>query len=290
MTLGRTSDPRVEITTIRSTAAGIAKAVAVSGQVAVWRMRGRPSATGLRILAYHRISEDRDELAVSPSRFVEQMRIIASSGLRVVDLSQLTRVPAIADENVVALTFDDGYHDFLDHALPELRKRRWPATVFVVPAVASGAIRFRWYGSGRHPRVLGWDEMRSIEREGLVRFEPHSLTHKILPTLSEQEAWHEISGSKAAVEAALDRATSLFCYPGGYYSEREMELVARAGFAAGIGTEHGRNTAPLDWYGLRRIPADRYDVAAVFRARLRGGTDAPPFGRRKRTAVTQPRW
>jgi peptidoglycan/xylan/chitin deacetylase (PgdA/CDA1 family) len=276
------SAPPTEITAIRSTAVGLAKAAAVAGQIAVWRLRGRPSEPGLRILAYHRISRDRDELAVHPSRFVEQMEIIASSGLRVIDLTELRQDSTIENENTLALTFDDGYHDFLDYALPELHKRRWPATVFVVAGVADGTVRFRWYGSDRHPDLLNWDEMRAIEKEGLVRFEPHSLTHKILPTLSEDEAWREIAGSKSAVEAALGRETSLFCYPGGYYTEREMHLVARAGFTAGVGTEYGPNRTPLNWYGLRRIPADRYDVGAVFRARLHGGTDRPPLGRPER--------
>ena len=206
--------------------------------------------------------------------------MIANSGLPVIDLAAFAS-GEVTSANSVALTFDDGYADFLDGALPELRKRGWPATVFVVPEAIEGRIRFPWYRR-QQPRLISWSEMRDVEGDGLVRFEPHSLTHAPLSALSEEDAWREIAGSKRVVADELGREPRVFCYPGGYHGEREKEMVERAGYGGAVSCEHGVNGIPCDRFSLRRLPVDRYDTARVVAGRLRGATDRPPPGRRTR--------
>ena len=262
---------------------GFGKAAVSTAQALMWRARGRSSERGLRILYWHRIAASHEQLAVHPTRFRREMELIDESGQRVVDLYELSKEPLETDQNMLALTFDDGYHDFVDEVLPELERRRWPATVFVVPWAVEGRVRFSWYGREEHPRLLSWGEMRDIERTGLVRFEPHTLSHPYLPEETDESVWREIAGSKAAVEEALDRPSRLFCYPGGFYTRREVEMVERAGFAAAFGCEYGANRRPWHWYRLRRTIADKYDSDLVFAARLAGGTDHAPLGRPTRS-------
>jgi peptidoglycan/xylan/chitin deacetylase (PgdA/CDA1 family) len=209
------------------------------------------------------------------------MAQIAGSDQRLIDLYAWAADPASPDDDGIALTFDDGYRDFLDGALPLLMERRWPAVVFVVADAAGGRIRFPWYPSS-HPALLTWDDMRAIERQSRVRFEPHTLTHPVLVKVTEDEAWREISGSKAAVEDALGREARLFCYPGGHFGPREAALVERAGFRAAVGCEYGVNGPPWDRFALRRTAVDRYDGSRIFAARLRGAADVAPIGRRLR--------
>ena len=258
---------------------GLGKAAVSTVQALTWRVRGRTSERGLRVLYWHRIAASRDQLAVHPSRFRREMELIHESGQRVVDLYALSKEWLDTDHNTLALTFDDGYHDFVDEVLPELQRRQWPATVFVVPGAIAGRVRFPWYRPEAHPRLLSWDEMRDVERTGLVRFEPHTLSHPYLPDETDESVWREIAGSKAAVEDALGRPSRLFCYPGGFYTAREVEMVERAGFAAAFGCEYGANRRPWDRYRLRRTIADKYDSELVFAARLTGGTDRAPLGR-----------
>ena len=63
-----------------STAFYLAKAGGTRARSAAWlmRTRGRLDTSGLRILFYHRVSDDRDELAVTPKAFTEQMDYLAS--------------------------------------------------------------------------------------------------------------------------------------------------------------------------------------------------------------------
>src|SRR6185436_10660408 len=70
---------------IVSAAFYLAKAGGTRARSAAWlvRTRGRLDASGLRILFYHRVSYDRDELAVTPKAFVEQMNYLATQAYRV---------------------------------------------------------------------------------------------------------------------------------------------------------------------------------------------------------------
>ena len=238
---------------------------------------------GLAILYWHRVGRGLDLLAVSPRSFRRACDEIAASGLRVVDLAALDDVGLAAGERVVALTFDDGYADLLDHAIPELTRRGWPASVFVVPGAVDGTVRFDdIYRADRHPRFIDWAEMRDVECSSAVRFEAHSLTHRDLPPLGDDDARAEIAGCAEVVARELGRPARLFCYPRGYYGDREQRLCEEAGYAAAVGTEYGVNRRPFDRYALRRTIFDGLDDRFVMRARIRGLVDRPPALRRSR--------
>src|SRR6266550_9463146 len=49
----------------------------------------------------------------------------------------------------VAITFDDGYRDNLEIAVPLLQRLGLPATFFLVPGILSGAVQPWW-------EALGW--------------------------------------------------------------------------------------------------------------------------------------
>ena len=272
----------------RTRTRGLVKAGLVTGQAAAWTLfhRNGRQSSGLRILYYHRVSDDTDQLTVLPKRFRRQMEAIAASGHDVVDLYSTPLDGNRWTRPALAITFDDGYTDFLDNALPILEEYGFPATVFVIPLAIDGHAMLPWYGPGEQPRLIQWDEMRDVERQRQIRFEPHSLTHPRLPAASHSYAWKEIANSKKAVEEELRREARLFSYPGGYYGAREVELVRQAGYVAAVTCEWGLNSGETNLFELRRTPVDRYDFHRLFRARLAGATDRPPPGVRARCEET----
>ncbi len=58
----------------------------------------------------------------------------------------------------------------------------------------------------------------------------HSMTHRRLPTISEQEAAREIIASKAVLEQVVGKEIKVFCYPGGAYTKLHVQLVKDAGY------------------------------------------------------------
>jgi peptidoglycan/xylan/chitin deacetylase (PgdA/CDA1 family) len=243
-------------------------------RTAAWGARGQPARPGLRVLFYHRVSDDPDPLSISPRRFAEQMDVLAAEGFRVVDVveaGRLLRSGARLD-GVVALSFDDGYRDVAEHALPVLERRRFSATVFVATGAAEGTATFSWYA--RQPPVLGWDDIVALDGSALS-FEAHTITHPNLTALADDDAAREIAGSKRALEDRLGRAVTGFCYPAGVFGPRERALVARAGFDVATTCEPGANTPASDPLTLRRTAIDGRDRLADFRAKLAGGHDRP---------------
>jgi peptidoglycan/xylan/chitin deacetylase (PgdA/CDA1 family) len=256
----------------------LAKAGGTRARSAAWlmRTRGRLDTSGLRILFYHRVSDDRDELAVDPNSFAEQMDYLATEAYRVVDV--LTAVDLLDSDRplarTVALTFDDGFLDVAEHALPILSERGFRATVFVAPAVTDGRTSFPWYRE--QPPVLTWDDIVELDRDGTLRFEAHSLTHPYLPALDEAAATEEIADSKRELENRLGRVVRAFSYPTGLFGEREQRIVAEAGYQIAVSCEPGVNTRSTDRFALRRRQIDARDSMLDFRAKVGGGHDSSP--------------
>jgi peptidoglycan/xylan/chitin deacetylase (PgdA/CDA1 family) len=257
----------------------LAKAGSTRARSAAWlmRTRGRLDTSGLRILFYHRVSDDRDELAVTPAAFAEQMDYLASEAYRVVDV--LSAIDLLESgkplARTVALTFDDGFLDLAEHALPILSERGFNATVFVAPAVTDGRASFSWYRE-QPPPLLAWEDIVELDRDGTLRFEAHSLTHPNLPALDDDEAREEIAGSKLELENHLGRVVRAFSYPTGLFGEREERMVAEAGYEIGVGCEPGVNDRSTDRFALRRRQVDARDSLLDFRAKLGGGHDSSP--------------
>jgi peptidoglycan/xylan/chitin deacetylase (PgdA/CDA1 family) len=244
-------------------------------RTAAWRARGRPSRDGLRVLFYHRVSDDPDPLAIAPRRFAAQMDLLRAEGYRVLDVVEAGRLLAGRErlERVVALSFDDGYRDVAEHALPVLERHGFRATVFVATGVIDGTATFTWYE--RQPPVLGWSDVVALDGGAVLSFEAHTVTHPNLTVLPHAEAEREIADSRTALAERLGRPVAGFCYPAGVYGARERELVARAGFEVATTCEPGANTAASDLLALRRTAIDGSDRLADFRAKLAGGHDRP---------------
>ena len=253
------------------------KAAATRVRSAWWlaRSRGRLDPEGVRILFYHRVSDDEDVLAVTPHRFREQMEFVAAAGYAVIDLCKAADLLAagLSLQKTIALNFDDGYRDVAENALPVLDQLGFPATVFIATGVTEGAASFAWYE--RQPPLLSWQEIAELDRTGRLHFGAHTITHPNLLALSGDTARHEIAGSKLTLETKLGREVESFCYPSGLFSDRDRGFVADAGFRLAVSCEPGVNRPGVDGFALRRRQIDRADSLLDFRAKLGGGHDSP---------------
>jgi peptidoglycan/xylan/chitin deacetylase (PgdA/CDA1 family) len=240
------------------------------------RSRGHGDEAGLRVLLYHRVADDDDPLSLAPRRFREQMRHLADEGYTVVDLMTAFAMLDAGElpSRALGLTFDDGFTDVRDEALPVLSEHGFRATMFVTSGVTDGRLRFPWY-SGRQPPVLGWDEIVELDREGTLRFEAHTVSHPNLLSVDDASARTEIVDGRHELERHLGRRVSAFAYPAGLFGERERRLVAEAGYAAAVTCEPGVNLPSSDRMALRRRQIDRGDSLLDFRAKIGGGHDTP---------------
>jgi peptidoglycan/xylan/chitin deacetylase (PgdA/CDA1 family) len=195
----------------------------------------------------------------------------------------------------LCVTFDDAYHDNLEHAVPVLRELGIPATIFAPTAIVDGRAPMYWYSERDQPPALSWDELQELHRDPLFSIGAHTRTHPALPSLSDDAAWEEIAGSKHDVEEHLGRPVSSFAYPAGLYGERELRMVRDAGYRAALTVEPGLNGSGQPRELLYRMFIDRRDTLRMFEAKIAGLLDRPwgyddlrklfPFARRVSTAA-----
>jgi peptidoglycan/xylan/chitin deacetylase (PgdA/CDA1 family) len=254
------------------------KAALTRSRTLMWRARGGASdgGAGLRILLYHRLSDDGDPLSVPPRRFREQMDHLAAEGYRGVALDEAVALldGGAVPPRTVGVTFDDAFADVGEAALGALERHGFSATVFVTTGVTDGRHRFPWY-TGRQPPVMGWDDVISLDRAGTLRFEAHTVSHPDLTALDEPAAREEIAASRVELAERLGRPVTAFAYPSGLFGERERRLVADAGYATAVSCEPGVNLPDTDRLTLRRRQIDPRDSLLDFRAKIGGGHDTP---------------
>lgn len=83
-------------------------------------------------------------LEITPEHLDLVLTLVRRLGWDIVGMDELPERLARREGRFVALTFDDGYRDNRDHALPVLRKHGAPWTVFVTTDFASGRGSLWW--------------------------------------------------------------------------------------------------------------------------------------------------
>jgi peptidoglycan/xylan/chitin deacetylase (PgdA/CDA1 family) len=76
--------------------------------------------------------------------------------------------------------------------------------------------------------LLTMSEVKDLSRD--FEIGAHSMTHRRLPTISEQEAAREIIESKTVLEQVIGKEIKVFCYPGGAYTKLHAQQVKEAGY------------------------------------------------------------
>lgn len=99
------------------------------------------------ILTLHRVRPALDDgfqpnrsLEITPDFLDEVLTRLGDADLDFVTLDEARRRIAsdVDERRFIALTFDDGHHDFRDHALPVLRRHAAPAMLYVPSSFAEG--------------------------------------------------------------------------------------------------------------------------------------------------------
>ncbi len=186
------------------------------------------------ILMYHSISPDDDDpfgIRVRPSRFEQQLRWLRRRGRIGTSVSQLLAARQRFDaRRLVGLSFDDGYADFTEYALPLLHRYGFSATIFV-PAGQLGQIS-DWDPEGPRKRVLTRPQLRMIAHAG-IEIGSHGFRHRSLPGLSDAELAEEVETSRAMLQDIAGQPVTGFSYPYGHLDERAVSAVQAAGYSYG---------------------------------------------------------
>ncbi len=231
---------------------------------------GDGPALRVPILMYHEITGHpvlSGRLAVPPSSFAEQLSLLKSEGYRTLTAGQAAR--ALDDPGAelpakpVVLTFDDGFADFHQAALPLLNRYEFTATLFVTSGWVVGccpqAVR-----TGP-PGTLNWAQLKEIVAAG-VEVAAHSVTHPQLDQLPGEAVRQELMGSKDTLEELLGIQVTGMAYPFGYSSRLVRATAGSAGYQYACSVEN-------------RLAGSQDDVLALPRLTICRSTKLPTFAR-----------
>ena len=213
-----------------------------------------PWAVGPSILMYHSIADGSDDpYSVTVDAFREQISWLAEHGFEVVPLSFLLRsIHSRSYRDLrkkVVLTFDDGYKDFIDNALPILLEYGAPATVFLVTDLLGGSAS--WKTSGARLRLMTEDEVRYIKGKG-IGLGSHTATHANLPLLGHDDLQRELTDSHDRL-ALLGESFYAFSYPCGKWSSQVVDAVEAAGYECAVVVGEQTRLTAVNAYSLPRI-------------------------------------
>lgn len=271
--------------------------LAISMLVALWdrlragmtRLTGRRPVKRCVVLAYHSVSDSQRE------QFASQMDEVIRRAKPV--RADLDALPADGDR-YACVTFDDGFQNIVDNALPELAKRGIHATLFVVTESLGGNRGWEHRGGDdtREEKVMSVDQMRELSPE-LVTIGSHTMTHPLLPSIEKMQLMQELSGSRLKLEQMLKRNVNLLSFPYGGFNDAVVEGCRLAGYERvftalpvfaflqpGEFVSGRVGTAPTDWpieFRLKLAGAFRwlpyaYSLKRSIRSLLKGRTSTRP--------------
>jgi peptidoglycan/xylan/chitin deacetylase (PgdA/CDA1 family) len=120
---------------------------------------------------------------------------------------------------------------------------------------------------------MTWKELQELARDPLVQIGAHTLTHRSLQQLTENEAGDEIERSRNILEEKLGVKVEHFAYPFGNCGQREFRLVRDLRFKTAV-TTCWCNIFPVHKEHLSSLPRKFFlknDVSErTIRARLYG--------------------
>ncbi|MET9816475.1 polysaccharide deacetylase family protein [Streptomyces sp. NPDC006355] len=220
--------------------------------------RARPGPAPF-VAMYHSVGDPSDDpyrITVTPERLDRQLGWLRRRGLRGVSMAELLAARARgAGRDLVGLTFDDGYADFVTEALPVLRRHGCGATLFVLPGRLGGDNA--WDPLGPRKPLLTADGVRHAAAEG-IEIGSHGLTHVDLTEADDNALTSEVEGSRTVLAELTGTPPAGFCYPYGTVDRRAVDAVRDAGYTYGCAIDPGPLGGP---HALPRAHIGQNDTA-----------------------------
>lgn len=206
------------------------------------------------ILMYHYLSDPppgadkyRQDLSVSPALFEQHLAYLKAQGYHTITLydllDHLTRgAPLPPGDKPVILTFDDGYRDNYENALPLLQRYGFTATFFVLTEVAYQ----------QEAEYLTWDMMHAMQAAGMD-VECHARVHEDLTGNDDARLVWQVLGCREAIESELGQRPRFVAYPSGRFDDRVASFFASDNYWGGLTTQQGAVHSSDALFQLQRL-------------------------------------
>ncbi|WP_426194731.1 glycosyltransferase [Massilia sp. DWR3-1-1] len=195
----------------------------------------------LSVLLFHKVPTQADPLASSElnlARF-EQMLDFVGENANVMPLSEANSAlqRGILPKRAVALTFDDGYAEWIDNVAPALLRRGMPATFFITTGQFEGGVLW-------HERILA--AVRALPKQGarlpaglgeFTNLGAPNCRERLVERLQERLKYAPLNERLEAIEQLECQADTALLLPPGFNAGSVRDLHSQ-GFEIGAHTVH----------------------------------------------------
>jgi peptidoglycan/xylan/chitin deacetylase (PgdA/CDA1 family) len=202
---------------------------------------------------YHMVFDDERKY------FEQQIKAMRNLGdfISLDDAVDALQNPAGVSGRYFCVSFDDGFRNCFTNAFPILVDCRCPAAFFL-PTDFIGLDLDRDWDRVRdfYKRsvtyflpmdFMSWDDCRAMRKEGMI-FGSHTCSHRVLTSLTAEEAQREMRESKLRIERELGGECAHFCAPWGtpgvhFDPQTHPALARQIGYRSFVSTVYGYNRA-----------------------------------------------
>ena len=214
------------------------------------------------VLYYHSVLESEKE------KFIRQINYL-SNKYSLISLSSLNTMPS--NKNLISITFDDGLSSILKNALPELKQREIPTTIFI-PAAKIGSYP-KWEQKRQEiyydDRILNRAELKELSDQG-IEIGSHTLNHTDLRNVTSEVAREEFDLSKSYLEEITGKEVVSFSFPYGSYNDVLINLAFSCGYNFVYTTQPEIISLPTKRKIFGRVGVDPDDSLLEFKLKVAG--------------------
>jgi len=241
-------------------------------------------APRLTVLLYHSICPDNtpehaDHFNVTPDTFKKQMEWLSMQGYESISPDDIDDV--MRDRHAkkcVLISFDDGYQNNYEYALPVLQETGHKAIFFIATSFLDSAEVFPWIQTEidavrKQYRPLTGSQLKDIAAISGMTIGAHTKTHRRLASLEQNEARAELLESKSTLESLLGTEIKHFAFPYGStkdFTARDMAMCREAGFQTGMTTDARSMRKPQNLFAIPRQTVYERDKTNSFLFKVKG--------------------
>ena len=201
------------------------------------------------VIMYHRLLKDPDmagDYTVSPDMFRSDMEYLSKKGYTTVfvrDIIDYIETGAPLPEKPVVITFDDGYYNVLEYALPYMEENNIKAVMNIVGSYTEQSTEEDEHNPAYS--YLTWDEIAELDKSGLFEigshtYDMHSMSGrrgcKRLSNENAEEYRQALIGDIGMLQDMLQQKSGVtpitFAYPYGFISTESIAILEEIGFKA----------------------------------------------------------
>lgn len=224
------------------------------------------------ILYYHEI------LPSQKNNFTRQIKILSKFG-RVVDAFSSGAIKGTA----YAITFDDAFENIIENAIPVLKSKNIPFSIFVsTDHLGSLPVWLQNSNSqARNCRLISKEQLINLSQDQLVTIGSHGKSHKKLCNMTDLEAYKELSESKIGIEKLLKKQITMFSFPYGSFTRKQIEIACKVGYQRLFCVETEKIINNYEQFVFGRVNVDPGDWTLEFILKIKGAYRFKDFLRKK---------